>query len=444
MTRFILSGATALALLFSGAAQAQQRIKIELWQGLTGDLGGAVEEVCQRFNDSQKEFEISCPTQGSYDAAVQNAIAAFRAKKQPTIVQVFDAGTLDLMLSDAFVPARRLMDENGYKIDWANYFPGISNYYASSKGELYSFPFNSSTALFYWNKDAFAKIGKTEAPKTWQDVEASARAMKAAGYECPMAINFDTWTLMEQFSAIHGQPIATKDNGYGGLDAQLTVNKTKFVDYIKFMKKGFDEGLFKIKLPETGANIVQAFASGDCQMMMTSVADHGTVGKTAKPGMNWSVAMLPVMEGTKRLNSLVGGASLWVLAGKSKDEYRAAAAFLNFIAKPESELFWSTRTGYIPVTKTGFQHLKEQGFYEKPQYKGRELALESLTASEVTPLSRGIRLGGFIQIRKEMRDALSDIFAGKTSVEEGINSAVERSNTVLRRFEKTYAGKQLL
>lgn len=441
--------ATAAALLLAGsmAAQAAEKVKFELWHGLTGDLGEAVGEVCGRFNAAQSEFEISCVTQGSYDAAVNNSIAAFRAKKAPTIVQVFDAGTLDLMLSGAFVPAHKLMEDNGYKIDWSNYVSSISDYYATSKGELYSFPFNSSSALLYWNKDAFAKVGETEAPKTWEAVKTVSDKLKAAGYECPMAINYDTWTIMEQFSAIHGIPVATRSNGYDGLDGELVINKTKFVDYIKYLKAGYDAGIFKIKVPETGATNTQSFASGDCQMMMSSVADHGTVGRTQKAGMAWGVAYLPVYEGTKRMNSLVGGASMWVLQGRSSAEYKGAASFLNFLAKPESELFWSTRTGYIPVTRSGFKFLNDQGFYEKPQFKGRELALESLTASPVNPqFSRGIRLGGFIAIRKEVRDGLQEIFAGPagtTAVQAGLDAVVERSNTILRRFEKTYAGKQL-
>jgi sn-glycerol 3-phosphate transport system substrate-binding protein len=159
--------------------------------------------------------------------------------------------------------------------------------------------------------------------------------------------------------------------------------------------------------------------------------------------MKWDVAMLPTLAGVERKNSLVGGASLWTLQGKTAEEYKGAAAFFNFIAKPESALFFSTRTGYIPVTKSGFDYMKAQGFYDKAPYKGRELAIASLNASPVTELTRGIRLGGFVQIRKEMRDALTDIFANKASVEDGINSAVERSNAVLRKFEKTYAGKML-
>ncbi len=439
------SAAAALALLIGagGEAAAQSRVKFELWHGLSGDLGERVGDVCKRFNETQAEFEIACISQGSYDEAVQNSIAAFRAKKQPTIVQVFDAGTADLMLSGAFYPAGKLMADNGFTVDWGRYFPGVANYYATSKGELLSFPFNSSTALFYWNRDAFAKVGRSAAPTTWEEVEAISRDLKKAGYACPFAFEYDTWQLMEQFSAIHGQPIATRGNGYEGLDAELVFNKTRFADYVKFLKKGYDEGIFSIKVKATGATIGEAFGAGDCQMTQMSVASHGTIGKIAKPGMNWDVAMLPLFAGTKRTNSLVGGASLWALAGKSKDEYRGAAAFFNFIALPQSEEYWSTVTGYIPVTKPGFAFMKAKGFYDKPPYKGREIALESLTASEVTPVSRGVRLGGFLLIRKETQDALQAIFANSMSVEAGLNQAVERGNAILRRFEKTYAGKQL-
>lgn len=442
MLRTALSSALALGLMAS-AAGAADRTKFELWTGLTGDLGGVVDQVCKRFNDSQDKYEIVCTSQGSYDQALQNAIAAFRVKKNPTIVQIFDAGTLDLMLSGAYYPMKKLMSDNGIEVNWDDYIPAIWAYFGSSKGEMFSLPFNNSTAMLYWNKTAFAKIGKTEAPKTWEEAFADMRKLKAAGYECAMGWNNDTWQSMEQFTAAHGLPVASKDNGFSGLDAEITVHKEpKFVQYVKELKKAYDDGVLKIKIPETGATITQAFASGDCQMMMTSIADHGTVGKTAKPGMEWDVAMLPVYEGTKRHNTFIGGASLWVLNGRSSEEYKGAAAFLSFLAKPESALFWSTNTGYVPVTKSGFDYMNAQGFYNQPQFKGREKAIASLTVGPIDNI-KGIRLGGFVTIRKEFRDALTDIMAGKVSVEDGLAAAADRSNAVLRKFEKTYAGKQL-
>ncbi|MCY1330490.1 extracellular solute-binding protein [Sinorhizobium sp. GL28] len=428
---------------FGASAAAAAKTKFEFWYGLSGDLGERVQDACKKFNDSQSEFEIVCTSQNGYDTTLQNTIAAYRAKKQPAITQIYDAGTLDMMLSGAFVPAKKLMADNGYTIDWNNYFGGIANYYATAKGELNSFPFNSSTAMFYYNVDAFQKAGIDFKPDTWEQVEEAARKLKAAGYECPLAFNFDTWPLMEQFSAIHNQPLATKANGYNGLDAELVVNKTKFVDHVKFFKKMADEKLFVVKTKQLGMDIVPAFTSQTCQMIQTSIADHGTIGKTLPEGVKWEVAMLPVWKGTERQNSLVGGASLWVLAGRPEAEYKGAAAFLNYLATPEMAEWWSTVTGYIPVTKTGFDAMKANGFYDKAPYKGRELAIQSLSFTPTSENTRGIRLGGFTQIRKEFATALEAIFMQNADVQAELDKTVERGNAVLRRFEKTYAGQTL-
>lgn len=446
MKKTVLATVAVATLTLSTGAMAAEKTKFDFWFGLSGDLEKRVQEVCGRFNASQNEFEVVCTSQGNYDAALQNTIAAFRAGKQPTVVQVYDVGTATMMLSDAFVPSYELMEKNGHKVDWSDYIGGIAGYYASSKGQMFSFPFNSSTPLLYWNKGAFEKIGKTAAPKTWEEAHDDMVALQKAGYACPMAINVsanESWQLMEQFSAIHGEPIATRNNGYDGLDAELTFNKTKFVKYVTDLKAWYDAGLVKIKSKDLGQDMVQAFAAGDCQMIMTSVGDHGTVGRTAKEGVAWDVAMLPVYAGTERKNSLVGGASLWTLKGKSDAEYKGAAAFLAFIAKPESALFWSTVTGYIPVTKSGFEFMKKEGFYDKAPYKGREAAIESLTFTPPTPLTRGIRLGNFTQIRAEVGNGLQAIFSGKEEIQPAIDGMVSRGNAVLRRFEATYKGKQL-
>jgi len=437
-------GAASLALMTTGAFADKTRF--DFWFGNSGDIAKVVQKVCDNFNASQTDYEIICTSQGSYDAALQNTIAAYRANKQPTIVQVFDIGTLTMLLSDAFVPANKLMADNGYKIDWSNYFGGISAYYATSKGEMYSMPFNSSTALLYWNQDAFKKIGKDKAPATWEEAADDMKALKAAGYDCPMATdisNNEIWQLMEQFSAVHGVAVATENDGYDGLDAQLAFNKGLFPKFVTDLKSWYDAGLVKLKSQKAGEDYVTAFAAGHCQMTLTSVGDHGTISRTASPDMQWSVAELPVYAGTDRKNSLVGGASLWTLKGHTDAEYKGAAAFLNFIAQPEQALFWSTNTGYIPVTKTGYDYMVKNGFYDKAPYKGREIAIASLTASPPTPLTRGMRLGAMPQIRLEVSNALQAIFAGTVSVQQGLDDAASRGDAALAKFAATYKGKTL-
>lgn len=441
------AGIAAISALLAGPAMAETT-KIDFWFGNTGDIAKRVQEQCDRFNKSQSDYEVVCTSQGSYDASLQNTIAAFRAGKQPTIAQVSDAGTLDIMLSGAFYPANKLMADMGYSVDWNDYFSGIKSYYATSKGDMYSFPFNSSTPLLYWNKDAFAKIGKDHAPATWEEAAEDFKALKAAGFSCPLGFNIsrdEIWQYGEQFMAVHGEPIATKRNGYEGLDAELVFNKGLWVKYIKDLKSWYDNGEAVLKSKETGQTFVEAFAAGDCQVILTSVGDHGNIGRTAKQGMNWGVAMLPVYAGTERKHSFVGGASLWVLSGKSEAEYKGAAAFFNFIAKPEEALEWSTVTGYIPVRNSGYDYLVKEGFYTKAPYAGRELAIKSLTASPADDAKSypGIRLGGLLQIRQEMANGLQAIFINNADVQTSLDEAAARGNQILRRFEQTYKGKQL-
>jgi sn-glycerol 3-phosphate transport system substrate-binding protein len=441
--RIAAAAIAAGLMLAAGAGSAQERQKFEFWHGLTGKLGEITEKHCARFNKSQDKYQANCVGQGGYDRAEQNTIAAFRSKQHPTLVQIYDAGTVNFMLSGAIYPANQLVKDFNLKVDWANYFPGIANYYATSKGEMWSFPYNSSTALFYWNKDLYAKAGLTEAPKTIEEWDSALAKLKGAGVECGFAFDFDTWMPLEQFSAIHNIPLASKNNGYDGLDAELMFNKTKFADYMKLWKSWLDKGYAKIQTAQVGKTLQQAFGDGSCATILTSVANHGVIGGLVNKGFNWDVAMLPVYAGTQRHNSLVGGASLWTLQGKSKAEYEAAAAYLQFIALPTEEEWFAAQTGYIPVTKTGYDYLVKNGFYEQPGIKGREVAMQSLTFTPPNAITRGIRLGNFTQVRAEIRAELEAAFTGKKEMQAALDDAVARSNSLLRRFEQTFKGKQL-
>lgn len=439
------SAILALTLISATPAMAD-KVKFDFWNGNSGDIADKIQDVCRKFNDSQNTYEVVCTSQGSYPAAVQNTIAAFRANKQPAIVQVFDIGTLDLLLSGAYVPIGKLMADNGYHIDWNDYWPGISSYFATSKGELASLPFNNSTVVLYWNKDAFAKIGRTTAPATWEEAAEDMKALKAAGYSCGLGFNVDAdsvWQDMEEFSAVNGLPIATKDNGYKGLDAAVTFNRTDFVSFIKDLKGWYDQGYAQIRSKERGKDVVPSFATGECQMIMRSIGDHGTIDATANPGMHWDAAMIPTYGKHARHSTFVGGASLWVLKGKSQAEYAGAAAFLNFLAQPEQAISWSTVTGYIPVTKSGFDALGKAGFYDKAPTKGRDIAIKSLAIASVDDAPGGTRLGGMPQIRAEVANALQAVFTQNAEVQVALDDAAKRSDAILRQFEATHKGQQL-
>ena len=431
------------AVLSASAAFAQDKVKFEYWYGLSGQLGDVVQQTCDRFNASQDEYEISCIGQDGYANAVQNSIAAFRAKQHPTVVQAYDAGTADLMMSGEFYPVHQMMADFNIEIDWADYFPGIANYYASSKGDLFSMPFNSSTPMLYINKEHYAAAGLQAFPETWEQFEENLKALKTAGQECAYGYAPSTWIDLEQFSMAHGVPIASNNNGYDGLDSEYLYNTTIHVKHMENIKRWYDEGLLEIRTRQGGLNSRDSFAQGECSHYFGSIASHAAVGKLVDGKFEWDVAMIPVYEGTERKNTVVGGASLWVLSGKTDEEYRGAAEYLKFLATPDSEEFWSTNTGYIPVTKTGFNALVSKGFYDNAPYKGRELALESLTYTDPGPLTRGIRLGGFIQARSEWSNEVQAALQGDKTMQKALDTAVQRSNAILNKFARTYRGKEL-
>ena len=444
MNRGVLSAAVSAVALISASASAQDRIQFEYWYGLGGYLGEVVAQTCDRFNAAQETYEIVCVGQEGYANAVQNTIAAFRANQHPTVVQAYDAGTADLMMSGEFYPVHQMMTDFDIEIDWNDLFPGIANYYAASTGEMIAMPFNSSTPMMYYNIDDLTAAGIEEPPATWEAFEAALRALKAANPEkCAYGYSPSTWVDLEQFSMVHGVPVASNNNGYDGLDAEYVYNTTQHVTHMENLLRWYNEGLTEIRTSQGGINARDSFAQNQCSLYFGSIASHQTVHNAAVDGLNWDVAMLPVYEGFERTNSVVGGAALWVLSGKSDDEYRGAAEYLKFLATPESERFWVENTGYIPVTISGYEALMAENFYDNPPYAGREKAIASLTYTDPTPLTRGIRLGGFIQARAEWVAEVEAAFAGQKPMAEALNTAVERSNRILRNFERTYAGKEL-
>lgn len=441
MKKILISALLASAAI-AGPAQAE-KISFEYWYGLGGYLGEVVQETCDRFNASQDKYEIVCVGQEGYANAVQNTIAAFRAKKHPTLAQAYDAGTADLMMSGEFYSVTKMMADFGIDIDWSDYFPGIANYYAASTGELFAMPFNSSTPMMYYNIDDFKAAG-VEAPQTWEAFGEALKALKAANPEkCAYGYAPSTWIDLEQFSMAHNIPVASNNNGYDGLDAEYLYNTTQHVKHMENLLSWYNDGLLEIRTSQGGLNARDSFAQNQCSIYFGSIASHQTVHNAAVDELNWDVEMIPMYEGFERHNTVVGGAALWVLSGKTEDEYRGAAEYLKFLATPESAIFWSTKTGYIPVNDTAYQAMLAQDFWAEPPYKGREKAITSLTYTEPTPLTRGIRLGGFIQARKEWVAEVQAAFAGQKTMQEAIDTSVARSNKILAKFARTYKGKQL-
>nr|WP_145546248.1 sn-glycerol-3-phosphate ABC transporter substrate-binding protein UgpB [Variovorax boronicumulans] len=430
----------ALAALAAAAftLPAQAQTEIQWWHAMSGPLGEWVNDLAKQFNASQSEYKVVPTYKGQYDETLTAGVAAFRAGNAPHILQVFEVGTATMMASKGVIkPVGEIMKESGAKFDQNAYISAVAGYYTAPNGQMLSFPFNSSTTIFYYNKDAFKAAGldPNKAPSTWPEVVAAAAKLKASGHKCPFTTSWVSWTQLESFSAWHNTLYATLNNGFGGTATRLAFNSPLHVRHFENLANMSQQGLFVYK----GRNNTPdaSFPSGECAMMTGSSGLYARVAKDAK--FAYGLAPLPYypdVAGAPQ-NTVIGGASLWAIGGKKPAEYKGVAAFFSFLSNAEVQSASHKRTGYLPVTMAAYELTEKSGFYK--QNPGTDVAVTQMIR-KTTDKSRGIRLGNFLQIRTIVDEEAEQIWSGKQSAKQALDNAVKRGNEQLERFERANKG----
>jgi len=355
------------------------------------------------------------------------------------MAQVFEVGTQTMLSSGPVIkPVWQLAQETGVAIDADAYIPAVRGYYSTPDGRLASMPFNSSTAIAWFNQDVLQQAGIDPSlpPRTWQEVEAAMRRVRQTN-AAPFGLTIASvvWSQFEQYGAIHDLPFATEANGFKGLDAVLKVNSSPFVKHLQRLIDMAKDNSFHY----TGRDGVGdgAFLNGQSAMACSTSALRGDLKRSAK--FRWAPAFLPYDPDVIRqpINSAIGGASFWVLTApqRSSAEYRGVAEFLHFLGQPRQDAQWSTGTGYVPVTHAGYELLRQQGWFE--QNPGTEVPVQQLTRGEITDNSRGFHLGRMPEIRTIIEEECEKALAGQQGAQQALDNAVERGNKVLRDFQKS-------
>lgn len=435
MIRTTMAGAIAL---LAGLNAANAATEIQWWHAMGGELGQKLEEIVKGFNDSQSDYVIVPSYKGTYPETMTAAIAAFRAKQQPAIVQVFEVGTGTMMAAKgAIKPVYQLMADAGEPFDPASYLPAVVGYYTDTDGNMLSLPFNSSTPILYYNKDVFEKAGldPNAPPKTWAEMEQFSKQIKDSGAAtCGFTTGWISWIQTENFSAWHNQPIGTEENGFGGPTARLSVNGPVQVKHWENMKKWADEGIFKYGGPVGGDNAPPMFYSQECAMVMNSSASRAGVIANAKD-FELGFGMLPYYDDVAGApqNTIIGGATLWVLEGRPAEEYAGVAKFFTYLSGAEVQADWHQFSGYLPITQAAYDLSREQGYYEANP--GSETGLQEITLNPPTANSKGLRFGNYVQIRGVIDEEFEQLLSGAKNPQQALDSVVSRGNALLEQFE---------
>ncbi|MFP1863473.1 sn-glycerol-3-phosphate ABC transporter substrate-binding protein UgpB [Lonsdalea quercina] len=417
-------------------SQAQAVTDIPFWHAMEGELGKTVNSLADRFNHDQNDVRIVPVYKGNYEQTLAAGIAAYRSGNAPAILQVYEVGTATMMASKAIKPVYEVFRQSGVPFDESVFVPTVSGYYTDAKsGHLLSQPFNSSTPVLYYNKDAFNKAGldPEQPPKTWQQMAEYTGKLRAAGMKCGYSSGWQGWIQLENFSAWHGLPFASQNNGFDGADAVLEFNKPAQVKRIALLEAMHKKGDFTYYGRKDEST--EKFYNGDCAMITASSGSLAGIRQYAK--FNFGVGMMPYDADVKDApqNAIIGGASLWVMNGKDSATYHGVAQFMQFLAKPEVAAEWHQKTGYLPITSAAYDLTRQQGFYE--QNPGADIATRQMLNKPPLPFTKGLRLGNMLQIRTIVDEELESVWTGKKTPQQALDAAVQRGNMQLRRFEQS-------
>jgi sn-glycerol 3-phosphate transport system substrate-binding protein len=425
--------ALVAAMTLGAALPAHAVTEIQWWHSMDGGLNDWVNDLAKEFNASQTQYKVVPTFKGEYDQSLAAGIAAFRAGNAPDILQVYEVGTATMMYSKGVIKSvADVMKQANVPFDPKAYIPAIAGYYTAPNGQMLSFPFNSSTTVFYYNKDAFKAAGldPAKAPTTWPEVVSAAAKLKASGSQCPFTTSWMSWAQLESFSTWHNVSYASKNNGFGGLDARLEFNSPLHVRHFENLANMAKQGLFQYR--GRASKAVSSFATGECAMFVGSSGSYATFKREAK--FQFAESTLPYypdVNGAPQ-NTIIGGASLWVMSGKPPEHYKGVAEFFKFLSDPKVQSESHMRTGYLPVTTAAYELTQKSGFYQKNP--GTDVAVNQMI-KKTTDKSRGIRLGNMPQIRAIEDEETEQIWTGKKTPKQALDDAVRRGNELLVKFQ---------
>lgn len=408
--------------------QTDEKVTIEFWHAMSGSLQEAIDKLVNNFNSSQDKYVVKAEFQGTYEESLTKLRSVGGTKDAPAITQVFEVGTKYMIDSGYVEPVQSFIDKDNYDISQLE--ENILNYYKVD-GKLYSMPFNSSTPVMIYNKDAFKAAGldPEKAPETFSEViEAAAKLKTDEMYGFSMLTY--GW-FFEQLVATQGGLYVNENNGRTGEATEAVFNGPEGLNVFNFLDTMNKAGTFG-NFGTNWDDIRAAFASEKVAMYMDSSA--GVAGIIATAPFEVGVAYIPHADEVKRNGVVIGGASLWMSKGIDAKEQEAAWEFMKYLTTPEVQAQWHLDTGYFAINPKAYDEaIVKEKWEEFPQFKVTVAQLQDTVPGYAT---QGALISVFPESRQLVVTALEDLYQGKDP-QEALNQAVEGTNRAIEIANKT-------
>nr|WP_089740408.1 ABC transporter substrate-binding protein [Gracilibacillus ureilyticus] len=398
---------------------------VTFWHAMGGAAQEALNKIVEDYNNSQDKIQVNAEYQGTYDEALTKFHTVAGTDSAPTMIQVFEIGTMSMINSGHIEPIQNYVDKDDY--DMSGLEENIINYYKIDD-KFYSMPFNSSTPVMYYNKDAFEAAGldPENPPATYEEVEEAGKAIAESNPEMKgFALQAYGW-LFEQLLANQGALLMNNDNGRSDTPTEIGFTEEQGKSIFNWVQNMIDDGTFA-NYGTNGDNMVSGFLAEDVAMFMQSSASARNVIDNAP--FEVGVAFIPHPENTEREGVVIGGASLWMVDGKNQAEKDAAWEFMKYLQTPEVQAEWHVGTGYFAINPDAYDEQVVQDAYETmPQLRVTVDQLQSTTSSFAT---QGAIMDMIPEGRRIVETALETVYNGG-GVEEAYQTAVDQLNQSIK------------
>ena len=430
------SGAADMSAL-APAKDVAPAATITWWHAMTGVNNDALNKIANGFNSSQSKIKVEVVFQGVYDDLLAKLNTAIASNGAPALVQVYDIGQRYMYDSQQVVPMQAFIDRD--KFNTTDFEPTVINYY-KYQDKLQSMPFNASTPMLYYNKDAFKEAGLDAAkpPVTFTEIADAAKKLTkkdASGTTTRYGFGPSVYGwLFEQLMATSGALYADNGNGRDDRATKVVYNSAAGKAILDWWKAGVDGGYFyNPGIDNDGA--VNAFNAQKTAMYIESTARLRGHLTTIAGKFDLGTGLYPRPDNKPATGgNIIGGASLYIMKSRPQAEQQAAWEFVKYLLTPAVQGQWQADTGYYPIVKAAYDTAPSKEWSTKyPQFL---TAITAIRESAQNRFTNGAVLGVMPQARQRTQKMIESVLLGQATSQAALDAAVADMNTAIEKYNK--------
>jgi sn-glycerol 3-phosphate transport system substrate-binding protein len=419
------------------AKEVKPAAQITWWHAMSGVNGDAINKIVTGFNASQSNIKVNTVFQGNYDDLLAKLNTAIASNAAPALVQVYDIGQAYMRDSGQVVPMQAFIDRD--KFSTTDFEPAVINYY-KYQDKLQSMPFNSSSSMLYYNKDAFKEVGldPNKPPVTFTEVADAAKKLTkkdASGQTTRYGFGPSVYGwLFEQLMATSGAPYADNGNGRDNRATKVLWNSAQGKAILDWWKAGVDGGyFFNPGIDNDGA--ANAFNAQKTAMYIESTARLRGHINTVAGKFEIGTGLYPRPDSKpKDGGNIIGGASLYIMKSRPVEEQQAAWEFVKYAMTPAIQAQWQSDTGYYPIVKAAYDQGPSKEWASKyPQFL---TAVNQIRESPQNRMTNGAVLGVMPQARQRTQKMIESVLLGRESSQAALDAAVAEINAAIDKYNK--------